>query len=195
MPNSSDGLSREATAFSDAHDEALLAHQLKRTPRKPWRVAARCSYGAPMVIVSPSLLEDGSRFPNWAYLTCPHAVREISTIESEGGISEYNALLDSNNDAKEGRFELDAQLRSARARECARYGQEDVCAEVGIAGQHNIYAVKCLHIHAAYYLLGLQDDIGADLFNRIQACPLGAPCGGVQPLAAPQSHREGPPCA
>lgn len=169
-------LQLEAASASPERDEALLTHQLGRTPRKPWRVATRCSYGAPMVIVSPSLLEDGSRFPNWAYLTCPHAVREISKIESDGGIAEYADRLDASEDAQASRRALDAQLRAARELECERYGQDDLCADVGIAGQQNIYAIKCLHIHAAYHLAGLQDEVGADLIARISPCPQGAPC-------------------
>lgn len=170
-----DSPNNDSTASSQ-RDETLLTHQLARTPRKPWRVAARCSHGAPTVIVSPSQLEDGSRFPNWAYLTCPHLVREISKIESENGAAHYAALLEVSEDSQEARRKLDSQLRSARLKECIDYGQTDICAEVGIAGQQNIYAIKCLHIHAAYHLAGLQDDIGADLIARISPCKEGSLC-------------------
>lgn len=154
-----------------ARDEAAdIAAQLGRAPRAPWRVGARCTYGFPTVIISPSLLDDGQRFPNYAYLTCPHLVKQIARLESSGAISEYARQLAQSEEAAQAQRALDASVRAARLAECRACSQEeDACASVGLAGQRDPLGVKCLHIHAAYALLGFNDEIGVDVLARLDA--------------------------
>lgn len=146
----------------DADDEAMIALQTGRTPRSPWRVAKRCSHGRPSVIVSPSVLEDGSRFPTWAWLTCPHLSEHAGRAESDGQLAEWNARV-SVEPVLAARLALvEAGLRAARAQEGAG---EDACPEAGIAGQRSSGSVKCLHAHIALYLAGIDDPIGQALLD------------------------------
>jgi len=45
-------------------DDRIVAWQLGRPPREPWRVCVRCEFGYPQVIASPSRLDDGKPFPH-----------------------------------------------------------------------------------------------------------------------------------
>ena len=153
---------------NNRYDQAVVQEQLSRSPRDPWHVGARCNHGYPMVIVSPSLLDDGARFPNWGYLTCPFLCSAIGCLESEGAIATWAERLESDEKAAHNQHELEGALRQARLEECRACGQdEDVCSSVGIAGQKNTLGVKCLHIHVAYALLGLDDCIGREVLREI----------------------------
>ncbi|MDO9174656.1 MAG: DUF501 domain-containing protein, partial [Actinomycetota bacterium] len=68
-----------------------MAAQLGRIPRDPWRVAASCAHGFPSVIVSPALLTDGTPFPTYAWLTCPHLVEQLHAEESAGATAGWAA--------------------------------------------------------------------------------------------------------
>ena len=153
---------------NNIYDLRIVEAQLGRVPRNPWRVGARCAHGYPTVIVSPSLLEDSERFPNFGYLTCPHLCTAVGTLESAGAIAAYNERLQSDERLAQNQYELEAALKAVRLDECRACGQEeDVCAEVGIAGQRTTLGVKCLHIHVAYALLGLNDGIGREVLGDI----------------------------
>ncbi len=141
-------------------DETMVTLQMGRRPREPWRVARRCVHGRPAVIVSPPVLDDGARFPTWAWLTCPHLVDAASVRESAGEIAMWNARLASE-PALAGRLaSADRALRRMRALEG---GGEDVCAGDGVAGRRSPAGVKCLHAHVALFLAGIPDPIGEEV--------------------------------
>lgn len=153
---------------NNTFDSSVVEAQLRRMPRSPWRVGARCVHGHPTVIVSPSVLEDGARFPNWGYLTCPFLCSVISDLESQGAVKEWAARLENEQRLAENQYALEEILKNKRLQESQRCGQKaDVCAEVGIAGQRNTLGVKCLHIHVAYALLGLNDAIGREILRDL----------------------------
>lgn len=141
-------------------DKRIVSAQLDRTPRQPWRVGARCAYGYPQVIISPSLLEDGSRFPNWAYLTCPFLSHKTADFESAALHVEYATRAQNDATFADSLRVLDGQVRAMRL---AESGGEDVCSDVGLAGQRSPLGVKCLHAHIAYALVDLDDPIGLEL--------------------------------
>lgn len=146
----------------------LVAAQLGRTPRDPWRVAALCSHGFPTVIVSPGLLRDGTPFPTYAWLTCPHLVEFCFEAESAGGTAEWDARVFVDPDLAERLRAANVALREARR---AESGGEDPCKDVGLAGQKEPLATKCLHAHVALALVGIADPIGeSELGKAHQAC-------------------------
>lgn len=138
-------------------DPAVLARQMGRMPRTPWHVAARCSGGRPTVIVSPPLLDGGTRYPDYAWLTCPVAISLASAAESRGEAAVWRDRLTTDPELRERLDALDQHFRALRTE--AGKGV-DPCADVGIAGERDPANVKCLHAHVALTLIGLDDPIG-----------------------------------
>jgi hypothetical protein len=143
-------------------DDVVVAAQIKRRPREPWRVAARCEWGYPTVIWSPSLLADGTRFPNLAWLTCPYLVSTVSALESSGALREWTERIAQNAVIQQSLTSTDTQVRVARRVES---GGEDACAQVGTAGQRSPIAMKCLHAHVALALSGVDDVVGTEVLS------------------------------
>ena len=154
VPPSSE--SRTALARTGA-DEPLVASQLGRVPREPWRVPARCRFGRPTAIVSPSRLADGTPFPNYAWLTCPHLAEQVAARESAGDVAAWAARAASDESLAAALRAVDARVRELRA---AESGGVDACSSVGIAGQRDPLGVKCLHAHVALSLVGVSDPVG-----------------------------------
>ncbi len=138
-------------------DEAVLAAQLGRPPRAPWRVAVRCPHGHPRVAVSPSRRADGAPFPTTFWLTCPKLVEAVGDVESAGGVAEWEARLRDSRDLRERERAARAAYVQART---AESGGSDACDGAGIAGVRRDGAVKCLHARVAAYLAGIDDPVG-----------------------------------
>ena len=71
-------------------DVAAVREQLGREPTTAFTVVARCTGGHPLVIRNAPLDVDGNPFPTTYWLTCPHARRAVSTLESQGWIARLN---------------------------------------------------------------------------------------------------------
>lgn len=153
-------------------DEAgLVAAQIGRPPREPWRVAARCSYGSPAAIASPPRLADGSPFPTLYWLTCPWLAAAVSGLESAGAAAAWAERLATEPDLRERAEAADAEYRRLRAAEGAG---DDPCADVGVGGQRRAAGTKCLHAYVAAALAGLDDPIGAAVLSGLEReCPDG----------------------
>ena len=169
-PNTPDAPDASAPANRPATDEhtdsqaQVVAAQLGREPRDPWRVSSRCRWGYPTTIASPSLLADGTPFPNLVWLTCPYLIDRIGRLESSGMAAEYAQHAAEDEWFAESLKETDARLRAARADES---GGTDACPDVGLAGQKDPLGVKCLHAHVALALVHLGDPIGRDVLDHV----------------------------
>ena len=152
----------------DGRTAAFVALQVGRPPRHPWRVQARCAYGRPAVIASPSMLADGSRFPTLYWLTCPWLIETVGALESAGAVDAWAERVSSEADLAAALLAADAELRRARASES---GGVDECADVGLAGQRDPLGVKCVHAHVALALAGIVDPIGDETLAQV-----GYPC-------------------
>ena len=161
----------------------LVALQLGRAPRDAWRVAARCVYGLPTAIVSPSLLSDGTPFPTYAWLTCPWLAEQIGGLESAGAAAAWTARAQTDSALAAELRATDARLREARRSES---GGTDACESVGLAGQRDPLKVKCLHAHAALELVGIHDPIGRAVLCEIESVCPDRRCGTL----APPGHRD-----
>lgn len=138
-------------------DAAIVASQLRRAPRGVWRVAARCSFGYPTCIATAPLIDGEEPFPTLFYLTCPYLAEEVSRLESDGLLKAVRGMLAGDGSLAARLLDADESYRKARADEA---GGVDPTPEVGIAGQRDPLAVKCLHAHVAAYLAGIADPIG-----------------------------------
>jgi uncharacterized protein len=129
-------------------------------------VAARCPTGAPTVIAVAPLLEDGSPFPTTFWLTCPRLVAAVHDLESSGESARFADRVASERDLAASLAAGDAAYRVARSEEG---GGSDPCATVGVAGQADPLAVKCLHARLAAHLAGVPDPIGESVAGLVSA--------------------------
>ncbi|MEE6295767.1 DUF501 domain-containing protein [Georgenia wangjunii] len=129
-----------------AEDLAVLAEQLGRLPRGVVGVAARCACGRPTVVRTAPRLDDGTPFPTTFYLTCPPAVRAVSTLEAEGVMREMTARLESDPElaAAYGRAHEDYLRRRAEL------GEVPEIEGVSAGGMPT--RVKCLHVLVGHAL-------------------------------------------
>ena len=158
-----------ATGTPPAADREMVTAQLGRPPRGDWKVAVRCAHGYPQVIETAPLLEDGEPFPTLLYLTCPWLVARIADLESAGGAARTASLLARDPALAERMHAADAAYRARRAR---AGGGADPTPSVGIAGQRDPLATKCLHAHAGAALAGIDDPIGLLVLDGVgRICP------------------------
>lgn len=150
-------------------DQLIITAQLGREPRGAWRVRARCPFGRPTTIETSPRLEDGTPFPTLYYLTCPWLIEYVGGLESAGAAGEWAARLSTVDRLAERMRLADAEYRARRA---AAAGGCDPTPGVGIAGQSNPLATKCLHAHVATFLAGIDDPVGESvLSSMVTTCP------------------------
>ena len=120
-------------------DLGVLAEQLGRVPRGVVGIGARCVCGRPTVVVTAPRLEDGTPFPTTFYLTCPPAVRGVSTLESEGVMEGMNARLQQDQDLSQRYLAAHGAYIASRA----LLGSVPEIEGVSAGGMPT--RVKCLH--------------------------------------------------
>jgi hypothetical protein len=145
-------------------DAEILRAQLGREPRGTWRVAERCEAGHPLLILVAPRLDDGSPFPTTFWLTCPRLVAAVAALESAGANARWTARISTDAALASALLAADAAYRAARE---AEGGGDDPCAQVGVAGQAERLAVKCLHARVAAALGGVPDPIGAAVVSDL----------------------------
>ena len=130
------------------------------------------------------MLEDGSPFPTTFWLTCPRLVDAVHDLESAGAGRTLAERVGAEPDLATRLMAADAAYRAARACEG---GGPDPCAGVGVAGQRDPLAVKCLHARLAAAVCGLSDPIGADVLEQL--------AGTTDDCADPRCLRVSAPAA
>jgi exopolyphosphatase/guanosine-5'-triphosphate,3'-diphosphate pyrophosphatase len=142
-------------------DLVAVAQQLGREPTTPFTVVARCAPGHPLVIRNRPFDAKGRPFPTLFWLTCPEAVRAVSSLEADGAIGEMNR-----------RAEADPAFGDALVRAHEEYALERARgfdrdpASGGVGGTR--VGVKCLHAHYANHLAGGEDPIGVWAAERVE---------------------------
>jgi uncharacterized protein len=140
-------------------DRRSVARMLERKPAGEYSVVVRGGDGLPSVIANDPLLSDGTPMPTRYWLVEPDLRREVSRLESAGGV----ALAESEVDPVE--------LSRAHARYAAT---RDALLPEGHAGPRpgggvggTRQGVKCLHAHLAWWLAGGDDPVGAWVAERL----------------------------
>jgi hypothetical protein len=164
-------------------DQHAVAAQLGREPRGAWRVTARCAAGLPQAITVAPTLEDGSPFPTTFWLTCPRLVEAVSAQESGGVHHRWTERATADPALAERMLAADEAYRTARRAE----GADERLAGVGVAGQRDPLAVKCLHARVAARLSGIDDPVGEAVLSEVH---LEEPCGMRDRCGAAQGTRS-----
>lgn len=128
-----------------------------------------------MIVVAP-VLEDGSPFPTTYWLTCPRLVEAVHELESAGEGARFAARVAGSPALAEAVRAADAAYRVGRT---AEGGGADPCAGVGVAGQSDPLAMKCLHARLAAHLSGIADPIGDAVASVLSETTVG-PCADVR---------------
>jgi uncharacterized protein len=153
-------------------DSAIVTAQLGREPRGDWLVAVRCSFGYPQTITTPPLVEGDTPFPTLHWLTCPWLAEGVSAAESAGGAAHWAGRLSADPGLARRMLRADAHYREGRA--AASPSGPDPFPDVGIAGQRDPLATKCLHAHVAAALAGIDDPVGVEVLDALGTdCPDG----------------------
>ena len=141
-------------------DQAVVAALLGRQARSEVEVVVRDAAGAPVVIRNPPILDDGTPMPTRYWLVGDEERRQVSELESHGGV-------------KRARLEVDAELVAAAH---ARYAAErDAAIPSGHSGPRpsggvggTRVSVKCLHAHYAWHLAGGDDPVGRWVADQLE---------------------------
>ena len=114
----------------ESEDRTIVARQLGRTPR-PFRVAARCPFGAPSVVENEKRRDMPTRF----WITCNTLDAAIARVEAAGGVRQAQEEL--------GEPAIEKIHDTHRSRHGGR-----------VAGIREGGYVKCLHAFTALHLAG-----------------------------------------
>jgi hypothetical protein len=142
------------------NDRDVIREQLGRPPRGTVSVEARCEFGLPFVVRTSPTLEDGSPFPTQWWLSCPLAIKAVSTLEHGGFMRGLNDRLAADE-------ELASSYRDAHERYVTARGDGWDSSAGGMPGR-----VKCLHALYAQEVVDA-NPIGAIVRSEIE--PLGCP--------------------
>jgi hypothetical protein len=125
------------------------------------------------VIEVGPVMEDGSRFPTTLWLTCPWLTRSVSNAESLGLAADWAERIAADPELAGAARATDEAYRRLRA---SLVDGEDPCAGVGIAGQADALAVKCLHARVAAALCGLGDPVGLGVLAALGGAGVAPDC-------------------
>ena len=139
------------TDTDDRNDKLLIAAQLRRPLSVEATVARRCPTGYPLVIKNTGQSEGGAPFPTLYWLTCPEEHRRLARLEAAGLIADLQKKLEENEEWRRRLLASDDAYQAER-------DAPDVPG--GIAGCRESFKVKCLHAHAADWLVAGLNPIG-----------------------------------
>lgn len=121
------------------------------------------------MIQTAPVLDTGEPFPTLFWLTCPWLLAAISEAESAGGAARWAEAVASDPALQTAVLAADIEYR---ARRVVAGAGGDPCGDVGVGGQREHGATKCLHAHAAAALAGIADPIGEGVLADLERwCP------------------------
>lgn len=167
---------------ANEQDHRTIAEQLGRESRGVLGIARRCKYGYPQVIVNRPIIsqaEELTVFPTTLWLTCPYLCKLVSMLESTGFIAELQARIADDQQLAalvKRDHETHAQFRASLVPDevleslARKYPSEyQVIISTGVGGTRSPDGVKCLHAHFADYLIRGANQIGAAVYERLDA--------------------------
>lgn len=146
-------------------DIIMIQSQLKRKIDNFSKVSCRCVHGFPAVIESLPA-RNGRPFPTLYWLTCPFLRKAISRLESQGWIQRFEESLKRDR-AFRNRY-LKANIEVANRRSLLSTGSYDeYLSKLGTGGIRDLRTVKCLHLHVADFLSGVDNPIGETVVDAL----------------------------
>jgi hypothetical protein len=153
-------------------DKVIVQRQLALSANKTdnyYATVERCGFGFPRVIECFPF-QQGKPFTTTHYLTCPFLRYEISKMEETGWIKRLGSVFSSPEMKRA--HEVIRQKRMKRLKHLgldkqltARYAE---AFERGIGGIRDPRYGKCLHLHAATFLAGINNPAGELVIGEIK---------------------------
>ncbi len=148
-------------------DAEIVSRQLKRKITNMNRVVKRCSFGYPVVIESLPV-KDGRPFPTLYWLTCPHLRREISKLEERGYVRYFEDIIEKDESFRERLFKAHEEIVKRRENLINDEDLKKILRKVGSGGISDWTKVKCLHLHVADFLAGIDNPVGEAVMDMIE---------------------------
>ena len=146
----------------------IVERQLGRRVSNFRRVVFSCHFGYPVVIESHPI-RDGKPFPTLYWLTCPHLRKEVSKLEEAGWIERFEKMMEKDRNFKERMFRAHEEIIKRRGDLIEDDEIRKVMMNLGTGGISDWRHVKCLHLHLADYLAGVENPIGEIVWNSIKS--------------------------
>lgn len=168
-------------------DAEVAERQLGRAPEGMLGTSARCSYGAPMALLCAPIVARVSKgtkraskaepFPTLYWLTCPYLKERVGRLEGGQAFLDIRRMIAEDNS-------FDSRLKAAsedyRGRRRRLYGElpielrsavseratQDLLSS-GPGGVKDYRNIKCLHIHLANFVSGMDDPVGEETARLI----------------------------
>ncbi len=147
-------------------DLKIVSLQLQRTPKNAEKIVLRCSKGYPTVVKSSPVL-DGKPFPTLYWLTCPFLRYKISQFESEGYIARYESMLMISSEMRFKENLAHIRARDEILSEVKEKWIREKMASRGMGGIEDFSHIKCLHLHVAYHLGGIENPVAELILKEI----------------------------
>ncbi|MDK2885486.1 MAG: uncharacterized protein PWP54_44 [Thermosipho sp. (in: thermotogales)] len=152
----------------------IVNKQLRAKATNFHKVAYFCIFNFPVVIESLPV-KNGKPFPTIHYLTCPFLIKEISRLEEKGYIKYFEEKIQKDENFRKKVFKAHEEVikkRNKMFNEISEIKNFQIWKEqlnkVGTGGIRDWTKVKCLHLHFADYLAGIDNPIGREIFNMIK---------------------------
>jgi len=148
-------------------DLKVVKRQLGKDIYNFRRVIRRCSRGFPVVIESfPE--KEGKPFPTLHWLTCPYLRKGVSKLESNGWIKKFEEMVQKDKDFRKSLIKAHLQVKEKREKLTKDEAIRALLKNVGSGGIRDLTKVKCLHLHLADFLAGVDNPIGRVVWEMIE---------------------------
>jgi len=140
-------------------EATVVAELLGRAPGCDYTIAARDTWGQPLVICNAPLTDDGRPMPTRWWLVGAMAVKVVSRLESTGGIKRAESAIEPL---------AISRAHSLYAIERDRHIPTNHVGPRpagGVGGTR--VGIKCLHAHLAWHLVGGDDPVGRWVIDQI----------------------------
>ncbi len=170
-------------------DAEVAERQLGRPPEGMLNTSARCSYGAPAALLCSPVVARGTKgagdsgkspaepFPTLYWLTCPYLKERVGRLEGGQAFLDIRRMI-AEDASFESRFkeasedykrlrrklygELPSELRASLGERAIRS-----LLSSGPGGVKDYRNIKCLHIHLANFISGMDDPVGEEAARLI----------------------------
>ncbi len=139
---------------------------MKRDVNNVVEIVKTCRWGYPVVVKTLPFRSDNGvtqPFANLFWLICPQLDKYMSALENEGWIKRFEKMIEQDSDLRKRMKSAHMKTIEMRRDLAERYSLQyfaSILGKRGIGGITDYTKLKCLHLHVANYLGGIDNPIG-----------------------------------